>query len=199
MRAQTLACYSGKASSQLSLESLCSSGYDSAQGDSRTTTPTGLPLDDLTECLSGNFTPTHAHRHTTERPGLSLPQLYKESHKTQLEDDAMFSCTDSLSLCSASTAFSCYSCSSCGNDCTPLSSSFRTPTPSASRSQDTLTDTDIEHENSNDSVASQVIHKLKRRSDGWTGPLVKPTDPILSRLKRGRAEAIRRQEVIEVP
>lgn len=197
----TLSSHKLSAGSHLSLESICSSGYDSSQSDSRTNTPSDLqPLDVSGPECSGlacaNFTPSHAHHHIKQlQVCLSLPHVHQEAGK--LQKDNTSSCSDRLSICSSSTVFSCYSCSTCNDRSRMISLS---PSFSSNFAANESCDTLLDETKSdfNDSLASQVIHTLKRRSDGWTGPLVKPTDPVLSRLKRGRAEAIRQQEVIEV-
>lgn len=113
-----------------------------------------------------------------------------ESH--QMHSEVSVSYVDSLSLCSCSTAFSLHPTATCNDEVFTSTQELETCS--------VLTESKIDdHDNIslNNSVASVVIHTLKRRSDGWTGPRVK-TDPIISRLRRGREEAIRRQEVIEV-
>lgn len=182
---------SHKADSHLSLESVCSSGYDSAQPDSRTATPTDLQAH-IPEFFDDNFIPTPGHH---DFPPLQLRQP-DAAHK--LHDKVSLSCSDSHSLCSGSTTYSLHSTATV-ND-TQLSTVF-TPIHKCD-SRDALSESRTEdHDISlNNSIASVVIHTLKHRSDGWTGPRVKskPIDPIISRLRRGREEAIKRQEVIEV-
>ena len=106
----------------------------------------------------------------------------------------VYAYADSCSLGSSSTTFSLYYSGITCSD-RPPSPSFASSPKSRSLPKERETDEGIQ--DSYDS-GSDVIYSLKRRSDGWTGPLVKQTDPIISRLKRGRAEAIRKQEVIEV-
>ena len=166
--------------------SSCSSGYDSAQSDSRTPTPTDLQAH-LPECSARNFVPSHAH-HVLPTMNLSQPEPHK------LHNEVSVSCDDSLSLCSGCTTFSLHSTAACSDD--ESSEAFRSTREF--ESHESYSDSDDRDDISlNNSVASVVIHTLKRRSEGWTGPRIK-TDPIISRLRRGREEAIRRQEVIEV-
>ena len=175
----------GKTGSQFSLDSVCSSGYDSAQPDSRTATPSDLQFN-LPECYDDklNFSTTG-----------TLMDFSKCSDPIQMQETS--SSADSLSLFSSSTTLNLYSCATC-NDKLPTVSFQSTPKSHDARLIEKELEVNQEEDSNCCDGASQVIYSLKRRSDGWTGPLVKPTDPITSRLKRGRAEAIKRQEVIEV-
>ena len=168
----------GKTGSLFSLDSVCSSGYDSAQPDSRTVTPSDL-----------QFGPPEYHG---DNFAVDLCQF--STSDPQLQEASLRSCADSLSLFSNSTTLSSYSCATCNDQLPPTS--FKS-TPKLCHTK--FTEKELEEkQGSVCDGASLVIHSLKRRSDGWTGPLVKPVDPITSQLKLGRAEAIKRQEVIEV-
>lgn len=168
-------------------DSVCSSGYDSAQPDSRTVTPSDHDLQfGPPECYGHNFVAA-----TTPFPE-DLCNCNSSASDLQIQE-ACSSYGDSVSLFSNFTTLSSYSCATC-NDQLSLTSFKSTPKSRHAKS----TKKERQEIGSVCDDVSLVIHSLKRRSDGWTGPLVKPTDPITSRLKLGRAEAIRRQEVIKV-
>lgn len=178
----------GKTGSLLSLDSACSSGYDSAQPDSRTATPSDL-----------QFGPPEYHGYhfatTASGSSVGLCSNCKFSTMADLQVRETSSCANSISLFSSSTTLSSYSYAT-NNHLPSTLPSFKS-TPKSCQTMYTEKERQ-ETESTCSGGASLVIHTLKRCSDGWTGPLVKPTDPITSRLKLGRSEAIRRQEVIEV-
>ena len=184
--------------SQLSLDSIYSSGYESTHSESRTATPT-TDLPNFEESVRSSLASDtqyggvhlqgHAH---WPWPGAyydSSQLLRQSSHNLH---DTASSCTDRDSLGSSSSTFSLQSSVSCFkyDDRPPFSYATDIPTLGEKLCHD--------EDSTCDSLGSTVIHKLKRRSDGWTGPLVRTDDPITSRLKRGRAEAIKQKEVIEV-
>ena len=180
----------GRTGSMFSLaDSVCSSGYDSAQPDSRTVTPSDHDLQfGLAKHYGHNFVPA-----TTPFPE-DLCNCNSSASDLQIQlQEACSSYGDSVSLFSNFTTLSSYTCATC-NDQLSLKS-FKSTSKSCHTKSTKKERQEVE---SVCDDASLVIHSLKRRSDGWTGPLVKPTDPITSRLKLGRAEAIRRQEIIEV-
>lgn len=180
----------GRTGSMFSLaDSVCSSGYDSAQLDSRTVTPSDHDLQfGLPERYGHNFIAA-----TTPFPE-DLCNCNSSASDLQIQlQEACSSYGDSISLFSNFTTLSSYSCATCNDQ---LSSSSFNSTPKSRHAKSTKKEKqEVESVCDN---ASLVIHSLKRCSDGWTGPLVKPIDPITSRLKLGRAEAIRRQEIIKV-
>lgn len=175
--------------SQLSLDSVYSSGYESIHSESRTATPTtDLPsLEDFSgpyDACSLLLNQAHSFIHSVAGDFADSTIVLcspKRHDKRQV-------CSDNASLSSCSTTFS----------STSYCKQRSTSTPSKSQCDSLVESVECIEENCDSSAAATVIHKLKRRSDGWTGPLVTVDDPITSRLKQGRAEAIRRKEVIDV-
>ena len=181
-----------KSVSRLSLESVCTSGYDSAQPDSRTATPSDLHAQfDLPEPGCDDKAGT-----TCSSSPMGLHNYSSASDCRELHSEGS-SCADRLSISlSSSIKLSLNSSTTCRNE--PSLRSFKL-TQKSHDTRVTGKERDSRRESSHsEGEASLLIHSLKRRSDGWVGPLVRPTDPITSRLKLGRAEAIKQQEVIEV-